>query len=128
MVDIHKLRLQFKEAARSRNRSKSFPEELVEQAVAYVIIERGKGVRWNRIAKEVGVSRTTLRHWVIRANKQPCTPSTGFSALTITEEPITRTVLAENPVVSARTLISPNRFKLTGCCLDELVQILKALG
>lgn len=123
MVDVHSLHTRFREAKRNRAGSESFPRELIELAVDYAREERAAGTRWRIISERVGISRTTLRNWVIR-EEQNRPERAGFEALTVIEKPPVEPVHLGSEV----TLSSPNGFTVTGCSLSEIAKLLQVLG
>jgi len=123
MVNAHSLRARLQEAANHRCGNESYPHDLIALAVDYTRKQQTTGTRWRIIAERLGVSRTTLRNWVIRADQATPEPK-GFAQITVIEESPDNTPLLRTEA----TLCSPNGFTITGCSLSELAQLLKVLG
>lgn len=79
----------------------------------YTRRRRDEGARWSDIQREVGVSSTSARTWMVALE------AGGFQQVVIVDPPDERA----NQLV----ITSPSGFALSGCSLDEAVVLMQRL-
>lgn len=96
--------------------TEGYPPHVREAVGSYAQRRRDEGARWTDIEDEVGVSSTSMSHWMR-------TRSRGFQHVELVDdEP--QTELEDDAFV----ITSPSGFTLTGCTLEQAVAVLARLG
>jgi len=111
-------------AHRPRASSLGYPEVVRRRVGEYVAARRSDGARVNELARELGISHTSVSRWSA-AEVGPL----QFVAVEVEPEVVAAppSVLAERSG-SVPTLISPRGYRVEGLDLDALTALLGRLG
>jgi len=126
MLDVPAARALLRQT-RPRRHADGYPPDVRACIVTLVRARLADGLSLNAVARELGVSRTTLRQWLSRSPEAP---------------PAFVPVLVEQPAESAGppapasrstppiplTLVSPSGFRLDGLTLDDAIVALRLLS
>jgi len=99
--------------------SGSYPKRIREQAARYACRRRAEKATWATIAKEVGVSTTSLANW------SKALPESSTFVPVVVKTPSATPLPAAD---SLPTLISPTGYRVEGLSLQQLAQLLGRLS
>jgi len=111
---------------RPRRSSQGFPPELRERVAAFVREERSTGISTSALAKQLGISRQSLRTWlgegpVQRRPKSTPRPESSFVPVQVVPEPV-------DEAPATFVLTSPRGYAVEGLGLPELAVLLERVG
>ena len=109
--------------------SAGFPAEVRERVKTYVQDGWRRGLQTEVIAREIGLSRTTVREWV----GTPTGPVTPFLRVELAADAVAVAAaapLGHPPAPAATTcvLLSPKGFRVEGLTVDAIAALLERLG
>lgn len=107
-------------ASRPAYDAKGFPPELRARVGAWALARHAGGAGWPQLARELGVSRRSVRDWAAKAAKAETIPGSTFLPVHV-EAP-------RPPSDSGLRLTTPRGYVVEGLDLDGLLVLLEQLG
>lgn len=95
----------------------AYSDDVREAVGRYTRQRRDQGARWSDIERELGVSNTSAKNWMLALE------SRGFHEVVIVEPPA-----FEDAVETPLVITSPAGFILSGCSLEQAIVLLQRLG
>lgn len=105
-------------AQRERRRGKVYPPELRRDIESYLRDRLGAGGSPHGVAREIGVSQTSLQRWRLQARRDPGLPHL---------RPVS--VLPAPPTLTGAISVSgPRGLRIEGLDLDAVAELIRRLG
>ena len=99
-----------------RGRGRRIPAALRARVIAWAAARRTHGAGWRALARELGVSAGTLKHWL--APRVEPTHAVALRPVAVTDEP------ARQPL----TLVAPSGLRIEGATIADVIAILRGLA
>lgn len=130
MLDVPAARALLRQT-RPRRHADGYPSDVRACVVVLVRARLANGLSLNAVARELGVSRTTLRQWLDRSPQVP----PAFVPVLVQQPPESAgpPAPASRPTPRAASssplaLVSPSGFRLDGLTLDDAIVALRLLS
>lgn len=107
-------------ASRPAYDAKGYPPELRARVGTWALAQHARGAGWPQLARELGVSRRSVRDWAAKAAKAETIPGATFLPVRV-----------EAPRASSGSglrLTTPGGYVVEGLDPDELLVLLERLG
>jgi transposase-like protein len=97
-----------------RGRGRRIPVALRERVVAWMAMRRARGEWWCELARELGVTASTLKRWT--------TPRAEGA------RPLRPVQVIEAPPCRTMTIVSPSGLRVEGVTIADAIEILRGLA